>query len=166
MRRSTALLALLGSAACYGGGGGAEVPLVEIGTPNDALEFLPLEPGGDVPLETFGQGGTHMRIAIRSNGFGKRAFVDVEVENMETGEMVMTPPASRPPLLLCRDEAEFTCDLIPLFVLTGGLADPEDKDGLHVEIRARVHNEDGLEGEATIDAHLRADEAAAQVTEG
>jgi hypothetical protein len=164
--RAITLLAWLGCAACYGGGDGVGLPLVEIGTPNDALDFLPLEAGGDVSLETFGQGGTHMLIAIRSNGFGKRAYVDVEVENMETGDMVMTPPASRPPLLLCRDEAEYTCDLIPLFVLTGGLADPEEKDGLHVEIRARVHNEDGLEGEATIDAYLRASEDAAQVTEG
>ena len=166
MGRAIALLVSLVMAGCYGGGGGEGVPLVEIGTPNDALEFLPLESGGDVPLETFGQGGTHMRIAIRSNGFGKRAFVDVEVENLETGDMVMTPPSSSPALLLCRDEAEYTCDLIPLFVLTGGLADPEDKDGLHVRIRARVHVEDGLEGKTAIDAYLRASEEAAQVTEG
>ena len=123
MWRVPTLPIALACVACYGGGGEGS-PLVEIGTPNDALEFLPLQPGGDVPLETFGQGGTHMLIAIRANGFGKRAFVDVEVENLQTGDTVMTPPAARPPLLLCRDEAEYTCDLIPLFVLTGGLADP------------------------------------------
>lgn len=143
------------TAACLETNGPAPEGLgVEIGVPDEVtgLEFVPLEQGGAVPLESFGQGGTHASLAVRCVGFGNRAFVDVTIENLNTGETVMTQPASRPPLLLCR--AEDTCDLIPLHVLTGGLADPDEKEGLPIRITAVVHNEDGLMASASAEGVL------------
>jgi hypothetical protein len=49
------------------------------------------------------------------------------------------------------------CDLIPLHVLTGGLADPDDKDGLPVRVTATVRNEAGFMNSTTIDGVLRLD---------
>jgi hypothetical protein len=135
-------------------------PEVIVGVPGDpaTLEFVPLEPGGNIALETFGQGGTHAELAVRAIGFSKRAFVVVTLENLVSGEIVMSPEPVRPQLLLCRDEAETTCDLIPLLVLTGGLAEPGKKNGLHIEVTADVHNAAGLEGTASVDGYLRAPE--------
>ena len=128
----------LGSSACSDGGdagpgGDVEAPAepsVEIGTPggDDGLSFTPLEPGGTLYIETFGQGGTHVLFAIRCNGFGKRAFVNVSLTNLETGVRVSTPDTPQPQLLLCHDER--TCDLVPLLVMMGGIAAPgAERDG-------------------------------------
>lgn len=133
-------------------------PEVIIGIPGDpdGLEFVPLEAGGDIALETFGQGGTHAELAVRAVGFGRRAYIVVTLENLASGETVMSPEPARPQLLLCRDEADTTCDLIPFLVLTGGLADPSEKDGLRILVTAEARNDDGVEGSASIEGVLRA----------
>lgn len=62
---------------------GTEAPAsVDVGLPGgaDGLEFVPLVPGASVPLQTFGQGGTHALLAVRTLGLGNRAFVGVSIE--------------------------------------------------------------------------------------
>jgi hypothetical protein len=162
------VLALAWAAGCSSGKGkpgsgtgthdaGPGAPRVEIGIPDANLDFVPLQPGGDVPLETFGQGGTHATVAVRCIGLGQRAFVDVTVENLDSdsGAEVMTVPSTRPQLLLCRDMAMHVCDLLPIHVMTGGLADPDKKDGLPVRITAAVHNEAGQMASGSQDGVLR-----------
>lgn len=138
----------LPDASLEGGAG----PEVLIGVP-DGLDFVPLEDGGDVPLETFGQGGTHARLAVRCIDLGDSAFVDVTLENLESGETVMTVPSNKPMLLLCREDGP--CDALPVLVMTGGLADPDEKDGLAIRITADVHNEAGASASASVEAVLR-----------
>jgi hypothetical protein len=130
---------------------------VEIGTPggDDGLDFLPLEAGGDIALETFGQGGTHATVAVRAYGMGtNRAFIDVTVENIASGETVATVMTRAPSLWLC-DDAREICDYLPIHVMTGGLADPTEKDGLAVRVSAVVRVETGISGEGSQDGVLR-----------
>jgi hypothetical protein len=121
------------------------------------IEFVPLEEGGDIPLETFGQGGTHATVAVRARGLGTNvAFVDVTVENAETRAVVMTVPSSRPQLWIC-DEAREVCDQLPVHVMTGGLAAPgiENRDGLEVLVHAQVRDERGRRGSGSAQGVLR-----------
>lgn len=133
---------------------------VVIGVPGgeDDLEFIPLQPGDEVQLQTFGQGGTHAIVAVRCIGFGSSAFVEVTIENLETGAVVVAKtPQTRPRPLICREEN--VCDLLPFLVMTSGLTEAdEDKNGLRVEIRAEVRNEAGLTGTGSQQAVLRTDE--------
>ncbi len=137
--------------------GSAPEPEVQIGTPDPqtGLDFVPLMDGGDIPLETFGQGGTHATVAVRCIGFGDRAFVDVIVENLDSGARVMTVPSTRAQLLLCRDKAMQTCDMLPIHVMTGGLADPSQKNGLAVRVTANVHNDAGVMASGSQNGVLR-----------
>ena len=152
---SLALLALL---ACSGEDAHADPAprvWVDVGLPGgaDGLEFVPLEPGGDVPLQTFGQGGTHALLAVRCGGLGNAAFVGVEIANGATGDTVSAPPSASPRLLLCRDSQ--VCDLLPLLVMTGGLVPPgTDRDGLAVHIRVDASNAEGLSASVERDAFL------------
>lgn len=119
----------------------------------DGLDFVPLEPGGAVPLHTFGQGGTHALLAVRCSGLGDRAFVSVTITNVQTGDEVTAAPSQSPRLLLCRDER--VCDLLPLLVMTGGLVAPgSDRDGLHVQVRVDASNAAGLSASVERDAFL------------
>lgn len=128
---------------------------VVIGTPggDDGLDFVAMEPGQVVRLQTFGQGGTHALLAIRCIGFGNRAFVTVTITNLTSLTSVTSPRSARPDLLLCRDEQ--TCDRLPLLVMTGGLTAPdEERDGLRVRISAVVENADGDIGAGSQEAVL------------
>jgi len=121
------------------------------------LEFVPLEPGGDIPLETFGQGGTHATVAVRARGLGTNvAFFDVTVENARTRAVVMTVPSSRPQLWIC-DEAREVCDQVSVHVMTGGLAPVgiENRDGLEVIVHAQVRDETGRRGSGSQEGVLR-----------
>jgi hypothetical protein len=130
---------------------------VEIGTadPQTGLDFVPLMPGGDIPLETFGQGGTHASVIVRCIGFGNRAFIDVTVENIADGNTVMSVPSVRPQLLGCDAKDPQICDTQVMHVMTGGLADPDKKDGLAVRVTAVVHTSAGLMASGTQDGVLR-----------
>jgi hypothetical protein len=136
-------------AACGSGGGepGHEPlePEVIIGVPagDNQLGFEALEEDAILELGTFSQGGTHVNLAIRAIALGRDCFVSVTVENLNTGaEIEQATPDSGPRPLLCRDEN--TCDLVPFYVMLGGLTEPdEDKEGLPVELTARVRNEAG-----------------------
>jgi hypothetical protein len=129
----------------------------EIGTPSPVgnLDFVPLEDGGDIALNTFGQGGTHAELAVRALGFGNKAFIDVVLENLDSGARVGTLPSSRPQLLICREEPKEACDYLPIFVMTGGLAEPSKKDGLRIRVIATVRNMDGDEAVADREGVLR-----------
>lgn len=124
--------------------------LVDVGLPGgaDGLEFVPLEPGGSIALQTFGQGGTHALLAVRATGLGNRAFVSISITNAATGDEVSAPAGASPRLLLCRTPN--VCDLLPLLVMTGGLVPAgADRDGLQVRVRVDAWNSDG--GAASIE---------------
>lgn len=131
--------------------------VVEIGTPDlqTGLDFVPLMAGGDIPLETFGQGGTHATVVVRCIGFGNRAFVNVTVANIGEGTEVMTVPSVRPQLLGCDAKDPQVCDTQATHVMTGGLAAPDKKDGLAVRVTATVHNTAGQMASGSQDGVLR-----------
>lgn len=134
---------------------GAVQVLIGTPDPDTGIDFVELKSGGDIPLETFGQGGTHASLAIRCIGFGSQAFVDVAVENPAEGTRVTTVPSVRPQLLACDPDDPRICDDVPVHVMTGGLADPDKKDGLAVRVVAVVHTTDGQTATGMQDGVLR-----------
>ena len=121
----------------------------------DGLEFEALEPGGSVPLYTFGQGGTHALLAVRCRGLGERAFVALTITNPADGRSVSAPAGPSPRLLACAADGD--CDLLPLLVMTGGLVPPgTDRDGLLVLIRADASNVAGAAASVEREAFLSA----------
>jgi hypothetical protein len=171
LRVLVALTASLAS-ACAGSSGGSSTPgaggeagssaggstvgtaSVEVGIPTgpDGLDFEPLAGGSVLRLQTFGQGGTHLMIAVRSAGLGKRAFVSATLRNTTTGVEVEEPAPARPQLLFCGDDG--FCDLVPYLVHASGIAADDERDGLPVLVTARARNEAGAEAEASVEAVL------------
>ena len=128
---------------------------VDVGLPGgaDGLEFVALEPGGNVPLYTFGQGGTHALLAVRCTGLGSAAFVGIEITSSATGDSVSAPAGPSPRLLLCREPE--VCDLLPLLVMTGGLVPPgTDRNGLAVHLHVDASNAAGEAASVDRDAVL------------
>lgn len=128
---------------------------VEIGVPGgaDGLEFAPLTAGGELRLQSFGQGGTHVFLAVRCIGFGSRAFVNLTLTNQETQVQVFSPTPVRPQLLYCREPT--VCDLVPILAMTGGLTQPGmERNGLEIEVAVEVHNQAGFSASATQEAVL------------
>ncbi len=122
---------------------GAEQASVELGVPagDDGLGFAPLNDGDVLNLQTFGQGGTHVLVAVRCTGFGNRAFVSATLENLLTGKVVAEPAPARPQLLYC---VSGTCDLVPYLVHASGIAETDEgRDELEVELEAQVQSESG-----------------------
>lgn len=131
---------------------------MDIGLPggSDGLEFTELLPGGGVPLETFGQGGTHALLAVRCGGLGNRAFVEVRIQNAASGATVVAPAGPSPRLLLCREAG--VCDLLPLLVMTGGLVQPgEARNGLAVIIGVDASSPDARAASVEREAVLTTD---------
>jgi len=127
---------------------------VELGVPGgaDALDFAPLEDGTVLPLETFGQGGTHVLLGVRCVGFGQRAFVSLRVQNLVDGTELLAPAPAHPQLLFCEGDV---CDLVPITMMMGGIAaNDAERDGLAIEISVEVHNAAGLTGQASKHATL------------
>jgi hypothetical protein len=121
---------------------------VEVGIPGGegGLDFLPLEEGAELRLQTFGQGGTHLLVGVRCTGFGSRAFVSATLRNLSTGVEVREPPPASPQLLYCEEEV---CDLVPYLVHASGLTElPEQRDGLRVLLTASVESRGGDKAEA------------------
>lgn len=136
---------------------GDDEPSVDIGVPagNDGLAFESLPPGGELRLQTFGQGGTHVMIGVRTTGFGTRAFVATTLANLETGAEVTSPAPVRPQLFICDDAG--ICELVPLLVMTAGLTETgTERGGVHIEVRAAVHDDEdeSVEASATREAVL------------
>lgn len=130
-------------------------PSVEIGVPSgdDGLDFAPLEPGAELRLQTFGQGGTHVFLGVRCIGFGTRAYVTIQLRNLSSGIEITSPAPPRPQLLYCSDEG--VCDLVPMTVMTGGLTETtEERDGLRIEVGAEVHNDAGARATDAVEAVL------------
>lgn len=128
---------------------------VDVGLPggSDGLQFMALPSGGAVPLQTFGQGGTHALLAVRTNGLGDRAFVSVIIRNTATGAEVSAPAGASPRLLACQDTGE--CDLLPLLVMTGGLVAPgQTRDGLAVLVRVDATGAEGASASVEREARL------------
>lgn len=122
--------------------------------PDNELDYLPLYPGDEVRLGTSGQGGYHAFLAVRTQGLGNRAFIDIEIENLDTGETISTLPSARPSLLLCRD-GDIGCDQTPIYVMLGGLAAIDSLEGLPVEVRVTAFNGDGGMATSSLPATLR-----------
>jgi hypothetical protein len=130
---------------------------VDIGVPagEDGLDFESLPSGGELRLQTFGQGGTHVMIGVRTTGFGTRAFVATKLHNLDTGAEVIAPAPVRPQLFICDDAG--VCDLVPLLVMTAGLTEAgTERDGVPIEVRADVQDDDegGAGASATREAVL------------
>ncbi len=132
-----------------------EGPLVVVGAPTgpDGLDFMPLEDGAELKLQSFGQGGTHVLVAVRCEGFGSRAFVSATLRNLATEVEVEEPAPARPQLLFC-DDAN-VCDLVPYLVHASGLtATDEEKDGLRVRLTVKARNETGVMATGSVEAVL------------
>jgi hypothetical protein len=128
---------------------------VEIGVPDgsDGLGFRALDDGAELRLQTFGQGGTHVLLAVRCLGFEKRAFVSAKLGNLLTDVEVEEPPPARPQLLYCHDQG--ICDLVPYLAHTSGLTgSDEEKDGLPVRVTVEVHDGAGAHAETSRDVTL------------
>jgi hypothetical protein len=163
MPRSLALSLVLcacGSARAASGPADADVEdgsataEVEVGVPggSDGLEFVPMQDGDVLRLETFGQGGVHLLLGVECIGFGSRAFVSMTLKNSNTGTELVAPAPARPQLLFCNGG---TCDLVPITVMAGGLTQTDaERDGLPIEVTAEVHNSAGVVGSATKHAVL------------
>jgi hypothetical protein len=142
-------------AADDGGAGAPSTASVELGIPGgaDDLDFKPLAEGAELRLQTFGQGGTHVLVAVRCVGFGNRAFVSAKLRNLDSGVEVEEPAPARPQLLFCNDDG--TCELVPYLVHASGLTETdEERDGLPVRLTAHVTNDAGVEAEGSADAVL------------
>jgi hypothetical protein len=153
-------LACLGaeSSGCSSHAGAPPEIWVDIGRSSgpDGLDFQHLEPGGSVPLYTFGQGGTHALLAVRCSGLGERAFVAITISNPADGRSVTAPAGASPRLLAC--DGAGVCDLVPLLVMTGGLVAPGvDRDGLAVVIQADASNLAGVSTSVARAAFLSTD---------
>jgi hypothetical protein len=128
---------------------------VDVGVPggSDGLDFVPLEAGAELRLQTFGQGGTHVLLGVRTVGFGNRAFVGITLTNSLTGVAVDNPPSVRPQLFIC-DEQQ-TCHLVPILAAATGLTRPgEERNGLGVQVEVRVQDASGSEARVQRDAVL------------
>jgi hypothetical protein len=143
-----------GEAGSSAGAASVEAARVEVGIPAgpDGLDFAPLLAGSELRLKTFGQGGTHVMVAVRSAGIGKRGFVSATLRNLTTDVEVEEPAPARPQLLYCGDDG--FCDLVPYLVHASGIAEDEERDGLSVLLTARVRNEAGARAEASVEAVL------------
>ncbi len=136
-------------------GEAALVAQVELGVPDgdDGLGFKPVEDGAELRVQTFGQGGTHVLLAVRCVGFDKRAFISAKLLNLLTGVEVAEPPPARPQLLYCHDEG--VCDLVPYLAHTSGLTETDqEKDGLAVRVTVEAHDEAGASAESSRDVLL------------
>lgn len=155
---------LLGTAACLGdrsGGsdaGAVPQPSATIGIPDTETErlFVELPAGGDIPLETYGQGGYHAVFVIQLVDLGNAAWVDVHIRNLDgTGETGSTP-TRQPQLLACDDlQDPHVCSRGPITVLTAALAEPADLEGLHVAVEVIARTREGLMATHATDGYLR-----------
>ena len=106
-------------------------------------------------MKTFGQGGTHVLLGVRTVGFGGRAFVGFTLLNESSGNEIVAPPPVRAQLFFCSDEDPTLCDLVPVTVMTGGLTDPdEERDGLPVLITVTADTDAGVSGSDTAEVVL------------
>lgn len=157
MRRSLAACLLSGWAVACSSGGSEPAPpgvpsepatSVELGVPggDDGLDFVPIEDGAVLDLHTFGQGGTHLLLGVRTVGFGVRAYVTFTVTDTTGGHSIDAPPPARGQLFAC-DEAALVCDLVPVTLMMGGLFGPdEQRDGMPVHISVSAQTDAGAEG--------------------
>lgn len=133
---------------------GPQGPTVEIGIPDEenSTTFVELDEDGDVLIQDGGQGGTHALISLRFEGFGNWILYQVGLNDIDGDSGVETAPLPRARPVPCDGDV---CRVSPIFVQLGGLADRNSWDGLHVEIRASVENEEGVEGMTSLRAYLR-----------
>lgn len=89
---------------------------VEVGLAGESgrSEFLALQQGDALPLQTFGQGGRHVLLAVRTHAHGSRAYIRAGLLNVQSGAEATTEFGARPSLFYCQDPE--VCDLVPFLV--------------------------------------------------
>lgn len=130
-------------------------PEVDVGLAggDGSLEFLALAPGAEVPLETFGQGGRHVLLAVRTYGQGPRVYIRAALINSATGAQASTPFGARPSLLRCDENGN--CDLAPFVLPVGAAAyDGLTSQGLPVQLRVDTETPEGLSASVIRDVLL------------
>lgn len=126
------------------------VPGVRVGTPDEVtgLAFEPLKALGAVQVRSGGQGGSHALVAFECTGLGNRINYYVRLEQLNGEGFVETAP--KPSLTPIKCFADGICKVAPIFVVLGGLAPPEQWDGMQVKITVYVEGEDGGKAEAEV----------------
>jgi hypothetical protein len=137
-------------------------PELSIGTAAAAEDgaFTPLATAGEIPLETFGQGASHVELLLQVEGLGQRVWIDVTLRNLDQPDdpslQVRSVDTGEPEPLDCTPVVGgMRCLRGPLLILTTGLAAPHELDGLHVEVIAQAITPDGTTAEDRVDAYLR-----------
>jgi hypothetical protein len=124
---------------------------VEIGItdPETGADYLPLEPGGDIPIGGVGQAGLTARLAVRVTPPGgeaalPEATVDLVLTNVATGVMGENRNYGFPVMLHCGGgDDDGACDVAPVLVEITHLAKLPELEGLRVQVDAVVrHPED------------------------
>lgn len=128
--------------------------LVRVGSPdpNDALAFTPLPVDGRIKIRMGGQGGTHAVLGLQCSGFGNRILYEIKIEDLAGGGKVETPTLPGPRPIFC--DMAGICKLVPINVVIGGLAPPEDWPNLPVKVTLTVSNADGLTATVSADGFL------------
>lgn len=154
MRSRAAMLALACALGC--GGRASEGPLeVELGIPDKETRriFLPLEPGGDVFYFKGLQVEEFVMLAIRVRQTQPEAFVEVSVENVNTGAIASQPAAEVPDPLDCTDDG--WCSMVPVLLPARMLGALSELNDIPLKVQCKVWRKGGPEGEAHVEAVLR-----------
>ena len=92
-------------------------------------------------------------LGVRCVGFGKRAYVGVELTNLNTGVTLSSPPPAQPQLLYCHDDVG--CDLVPILAMASGIAAAdEERNGLPVRVSVEAHSNDENSATSSVDVVL------------
>jgi hypothetical protein len=123
---------------------------VEIGItdPDTGADYLPLSPGGDIPIGGVGQAGLTARLAVRVNLPAEEAAlpeatIDLVVTNVESGVTGENRTFGAPMALRCDDDG--ACDAAPVLVEITHLAKLPELEGLRVQVDVVVRGADGGE---------------------
>jgi hypothetical protein len=153
---SSFLCASIGCASDSGSHAQKEASLeIEIGIPDKVTRrmFLPLEPGGEIFFFKGLQVQEFVMLAIRIKLTEPEAFVEIDVENEDTGVKATRPAWKEPEPLDCMSDG--WCTLVPVLIPAIELGELSELDGSHLRVRCEVWLEDGARGEATAEGLLR-----------
>lgn len=127
---------------------------IEIGIPDKDTRriFLPLPRGGDIFYFKGLQVQEFVMLAIRVKQQIDEAFIEIEVENEDTGKKTTRPAWKDPEPLEC---TEGWCTLVPVLIPAIELGELSELNGTQLRIRCEMWLDDGPRGEATAEGMLR-----------
>jgi hypothetical protein len=128
---------------------------IEIGIPDKETrrQFLPLEQGGDVFYFKGLQIEEFVMLAIRIKQTEPEAFVEVTVENVETGATASQPAAELPDPLDCTSDG--WCTLAPVLLPARELGALTEINDARLKLHCKAWRDDGARGEANAEGVLR-----------